>query len=661
MSELAIALNPLAPYAERPDARETWFDQAGRVAAWQLAQPWRGRWQRWRQIVPRVRAAQRTLAELNEAGLRAEARGVGLALRREGFALAPAARVFALVCEAIRRELGLDVYDVQLIGAWALLNGTLAELATGEGKTLAATLPACAAALAGMPVHVVTVNDYLVARDAEQMGPVYRALGLTVGRILQGMSPAERRAAYGCDIAYCTNKELVFDYLKDRIALGQRAGLARLQLERIYREDARAGRLLLRGLHFAIVDEADSVLIDEARTPLIISAEREAPYAPQTCREALALAGDLVEGEDYHLRARNRTAELTAAGKRTLAERARALGGAWAATRSREELAVTALSALRLYARDRHYLVSEGKIRIIDEYTGRVMPDRAWEGWLHPLIEAKEGCEPSRRRETVARITYQRFFRRYLRLAGMTGTAREVATELWRVYRLAVVPVPENRPCRRSVGRERVLARAPDKWEAIVERIGALHRTGRPVLVGTRSVAASELLSERLRQAALPHVVLNARQDAGEAEVVARAGEPGRITVATNMAGRGTDIRLAALSRERGGLHVILTERHEARRIDRQLFGRAARQGDPGSCEAIVSLDDELVATYANRWAARALALAVRGGLFAEPAARLLVNLAQGAAERHHARIRRETLRQDERWDRLLAFSGKVE
>jgi preprotein translocase subunit SecA len=206
-----------------------------------------------------------------------------------------------------------------------------------------------------------------------------------------------------------------------------------------------------------------------------------------------------------------------------------------------------------------------------------------------------------------------------------------------------------------------VLARAPDKWEAIVERIGALHRTGRPVLVGTRSVAASELLSERLRQAALPHVVLNARQDAGEAEVVARAGEPGRITVATNMAGRGTDIRLAALSRERGGLHVILTERHEARRIDRQLFGRAARQGDPGSCEAIVSLDDELVATYANRWAARALALAVRGGLFAEPSARLLVNLAQGAAERHHARIRRETLRQDERWDRLLAFSGKVE
>jgi preprotein translocase subunit SecA len=334
----------------------------------------------------------------------------------------------------------------------------------------------------------------------------------------------------------------------------------------------------------------------------------------------------------------------------------------WRGRLRREELVHQALTALHLFERDKHYLVQDEKVQIIDEYTGRLMADRSWEHGLHQLIEVKEGCAATRQNAPLARISYQRFFRRYLRLGGMTGTAKEVAGELASVYGLAVVRVPTNRPLARRHLDTQVYLDAAAKWEAVVARIAELSRAGRPVLVGTRSVAASEHLGELLSRAALPHVVLNARQDKAEAEIVSQAGEPGRITVATNMAGRGTDIRLAAGVAETGGLHVLATELHDAGRIDRQLFGRCGRQGDPGSCEALICLEDELLLVHGQRWGRR---LAARLADASPPAARwigrLLIRLAQRAAERAYSRARRQLLRFDEHLESALAFSGRGE
>ena len=622
------------------------------------------RWARQRRLraarlIPLVAEHGRALDGVSDRALREAAQALRPALRREGFSEDLVARVFALVREVASRTLEQRHFDVQLIGGQVLLAGMVAEMDTGEGKTLTATLAASAVALAGVPVHIVTVNDYLASRDAAWMGPIYRALGLQVGTVIHGMTPPERRAAYGCDVTYCTNKELAFDYLRDRIVLRGRPSRLQLQLERLVSGEARAERLVLRGLHFAIVDEADSVLVDEGRTPLIISAQGSS--AEQRLYEtALGLADALVPETDFTVDRVERSVRLTPAGLARLDELAAPLGGVWAGRLRREELAREALVARQLFHRDRHYLVRDGRVQIIDEYTGRVMPDRSWERGLHQLIEVKEGVAVTAPHETLARISYQRFFRRYLRLAGMTGTAREVAGELWAVYGLPVVRVPTNRPSRRVIQPERVYRSAEARWVAVVERVRALHALGRPVLVGTRSVAASEELAARLAAAGLPHRVLNARQDVEEAQIIAEAGQPGRITVATNMAGRGTDIRLAPAVVELGGLHVIATERHDAGRIDRQLFGRCARQGDPGTAEALVSLEDDLVASHGGVWPRL---MTPRGQSSSRPSrlAGLAVRRAQRAAERAHGRMRRDLLHFDEQMDSALAFSGPGE
>jgi preprotein translocase subunit SecA len=583
-------------------------------------------------------------------------------LYSEGLQEELVAHVFALAREIADRLLKMRPFDVQLLGGRVMLEGKVAEMETGEGKTLTATLPACAAALAGIPVHVVTVNDFLVMRDAAWMKPLYAFLGLTVGTITEGMSPEARRAAYACDITYCTNKQLVFDYLKDRLMLGQEARHLHLQLEGLHAEHPRTSRLLLRGLCFVIVDEADSVLVDEARTPLIISNVGDTAHEKQIYGEAVGMARELTSGADFSIRPRDREVDLTERGKRRAAELAEPFGGIWIGPRRREELIRRALSALYLFQRDKQYLVRNDKVQIVDEYTGRVMADRSWERGLHQMIEAKEGCPISGQQETLARISYQRFFRRYLRIAGMTGTAREVARELWSVYRLSVVTIPTNRPVRRLHLPDEVYVTAQAKWAAIVETLRRLHAEGRPVLVGTRSVSASEHLSELLKAADLPHQVLNARQDQEEAEIIAKAGSRGRITVATNMAGRGTDIRLGPEVAALGGLHVLATERHDARRIDRQLFGRGGRQGDLGSFQAIVSLEDEIVQEVFRGQAVRLGKLLRRSdtllpGWLATP----LVTLAQRIAERQHARTRRELLRIDDHLSDLLAFTGRPE
>ena len=662
MSSPALRIGvPRGAYPERVEPRTAWLDRMGARAVGPAVRWMRLRRARNGQLVHQVEVQGRTLTHLGETELRTAAQALRGDLHRQGFTEDLVARSFALVREAASRTIGERHYDVQLLGGQILLDGMVAEMETGEGKTLTATLPACTAALAGLPVHIVTVNDYLASRDAEWMGPVYRALGLTLGVIIHGMDPAARRAAYACDVTYCTNKEVAFDYLRDRIVLRGDPGRIHLQLERLRGEGARWNRLVLRGLYFAIVDEADSVLVDEARTPLIISGGHGATPERRIYETALALAGDLEPGRDFVADEKDRLVRLTEGGQAHLEEVARSLGGLWTGRQRREELVRLALSARHLFLRDKHYLVRDGKVQIIDEYTGRIMADRSWEQGLHQMIEAKEDCQITGQLETLARISYQRFFRRYLRLAGMTGTAREVAGELWSVYRLPVVRVATNRPLRRSRLPAGVYLTSDARWQAVVARVARSHQEGRPVLVGTRSVAASEHLSQLLTAAGLPHRVLNARQDKEEAEIIAQAGQPRQITVATNMAGRGTDIRLGTGVADLGGLHVIATERHEAGRIDRQLFGRCGRQGDPGSYEAIVSLEDEIVRVHGGPWRGLAVAAGRLRGSVPRSIGGLAFARAQGAAQRLYGRVRRDLLKMDEHLESALAFSGRPE
>jgi preprotein translocase subunit SecA len=652
----------LGPYPQRADLRDSWLDRAAAGLGGLLRQGALGLGPGHQDFLALVEAEGRALAELSDGQIRDGVPELRRRLYSEGLQEGLVARTFAIAREIAGRRLGMRPFDVQLLGGRVMLDGKVAEMETGEGKTLTATLPACAAALAGVPVHIVTVNDFLVMRDAAWMAPVYKFFGLTVGTITEGMAPEARRAAYACDIAYGTNKQVVFDYLKDRLMLGRDNGPMHLQIEGLHAEHARTRRLLLRGLCFVIVDEADSVLVDEARTPLIISNMADASQQEKIYGEAIAIARELDTATDFLIRPREHDVELSGRGRRRAAELAEPYGGVWVGPRRREELIRRALAALYLFQRDKQYLVRGGKVQIVDEYTGRVMADRSWERGLHQMIEAKEGCAITGQQETLARISYQRFFRRYLRVAGMTGTAREVARELWSVYRLPVVSIPTNRPAQRRRLPDEVYLTADEKWAAILAALRRLQAEGRPVLVGTRSVAASEHLSGLLEAAGLAHQVLNARQDQEEAEVIAKAGERGRITVATNMAGRGTDIRLAPGVAELGGLHVLATERHDARRIDRQLFGRGGRQGDPGSYQAIVSLEDEIVENCFKGRALRLGRVLTRGGRpLPQPLARLLVGIAQRDAERGHGRARRELLRLDEHLSDLLAFTGRGE
>ena len=659
------------PYPERDERESSWHDEMA-LRLWRGATgPLRvlagGHARAGRAFVTRVSRHSDELAAASEGQLRSEAQRLRAALRRYGFAPDPAARCFALVREAAGRVLGKRHYDTQLFAGWWLLRGMLVEMATGEGKTFAATLPACTAALAGLPVHVITVNDYLASRDAETMAPLYGFFGMKCSAVVHGLSKPDRRAAYANPITYCSNKELAFDYLRDRAALGDRASALHLAAEGLRDADPRSDATVLRGLHFAIVDEADSVFIDEARTPLILSTMVEAGDQAEPCGAALELAGGLVEGAHFLVERNHMRVRPTDAGRDEIERLAGAAGAApWESPRERDESVQRALAALHLYTRDRQYVVVDGKVQIVDESTGRVMPDRAWERGLHQMIEAKEGVALTGKRETLARITYQRLFRRYLRLAGMTGTATEVAGEIARTYGLSVIRVPLHKPSRRVVGAIRGLAGAAAKWEAVADAVLRTAVQGRrPVLIGTRTVEASEAISAVLQERGIAHVVLNAKQDSEEAGIVAAAGEAGRVTVATNMAGRGTDIALGAGVAERGGLHVILTEYHDSRRIDRQLLGRCARQGDPGSCESFVALDDELFVTQAPR-----LTRWVRGqfGPFLGRQKALpswvierLRRVAQAAAEQRHAASRLQNIKQDRQLSRMLAFTGRGE
>ncbi len=619
-----------------------------------------------RTALPRVAAAIECRADaltgLDNAALNA----LGVTLRhhfhRRGLCPGLCMESFALIRELAMRTIRLRHYDSQVMAGWVMLQGRLAEMETGEGKTLAATLAAATAALAGIPVHVITVNEYLVKRDAESMGPLYQALGLTVGYVTQDMAPDRRRAGYGCDITYCTNKQVAFDYLRDRLLLGNTPGQLRLQLESAYSDNNRLGQFLLRGLCYAIVDEADSVLIDEARTPLIITRNTDDPAQNAVYQHALNLAKGMKPGRDFFLDPSQHRVQLSLAGQQKLAGLHRSPKGILGNAMQREERVGQALHALHLLHRDRDYLIRDNKVIIIDANTGRTMPDRSWERGLHQLVEAKEAVPLTGIRDPLGRLTYQNFFRRYLHLGGMTGTAREVRSELWSVYRLRVREIPLHRPSRRRELPPKVYPRAKEKWAAVVTAVKAMQRQGRPVLIGTGSVVDSELLSRQLAVKKIPHQVLNARQDKEEARIVAAAGKKRQVTVATNMAGRGTDIPLAYGVADLGGLHVIATCRNLAKRIDRQLYGRCARQGDPGSFQVVLSLEDELVRQNCRPTLIKFLSRpGTKGSLFHGKLNLFIIRQAQRGIECRHREARRALLEYDRQTGRLLTFSGNPE
>jgi preprotein translocase subunit SecA len=486
---------------------------------------------------------------------------------------------FAVVREAARRVLGLYPYRVQLMGGIVLHEGNIAEMKTGEGKTLTSTMPVYLNALSGKGVHVITVNDYLARRDATEMGQIFEFLGLTVGLNLNELTREEKQAAYNADITYGTNNEFGFDYLRDNMVL--------------YKE-----QMVQRPLNFAVIDEVDSILIDEARTPLIISGSLK--KSTQLYIQANAFVNGLKEDEDYNVDIKSKTVQLTEEGINK-AEKYFGIDNLFSVQHVNINHHINqALRAKAIMQRDVDYVVQDGEIVIVDQFTGRLMKGRRYSDGLHQAIEAKEGVQIQNESKTMATITFQNYFRMYQKLAGMTGTAKTEEEEFRNIYGMNVVVIPTNKPIAREDRPDLIYTTMEGKFRAVVEDIAERHKKGQPVLVGTVAIETSELISQMLKRKGIPHNVLNAKNHAREAEIIANAGQKGAVTIATNMAGRGTDIKLGEGVKELGGLAVIGTERHESRRIDNQLRGRSGRQGDPGVTQFYLSMEDELMRRFGS-------------------------------------------------------------
>ena len=606
----------------------------------------KGRFSRFALLAAQANAMESMLEAEDDAAIRERCRKLQLRARGGESLTALLPESFAITREAAKRSIQQRHYDVQFVGGAAIHFRSIAEMETGEGKTLVATLPAVLNALVGKGVHVVTVNDYLAERDASWMGNVYRFLGLSCGCIQTGQQDGLRRAQYASDITYGTSKELGFDFLRDELKKYQHGGdNHRKTFEQAFLGQggtADSAKPVQRTHYFGIVDEADSILIDEARTPLIIGANNQ-----PTQEEAAAyygadeLAATLVRVKDFKYDPAERKAELSAAGRRKVQARAGHSAFGTLTVDGLYEYVERALRGQIAYLRDRDYVVVDGEVVIVDEFTGRMMPGRQWQDGLHQAIQAKEKLEITLETITAARVTVQDFFKCYKKLAGMTGTAASDATEMRRVYKVHVFPVPTNRPGRRSWDSDRVFSTEDEKFDAVAEQIVRLNAKNVPVLIGTRSIEKSERLSARLTSKGIEHQVLNAKNHAIEAEIVSQAGQPGKVMVATNMAGRGTDIKLGEGVAGMGGLHVIGTERHESLRIDRQLVGRCARQGDPGHAQFFVSLEDEILEAFGEKPAKRIRArYKGRGELTSIPMRRLFIR-AQRRKERQHRRDRK--------------------
>jgi len=654
--------HPPADYRHRPE-RETpkygWLDRLQlRLIGHIELHPLRLKIRR-RRFISTLNQLTDGYINLTDEELVNQAKELGMQIRRYGFNDRLVAQQFGLIREMSARTLGMRHFDCQLIGGWILLQGRVAEMKTGEGKTLTAVLPVISAALSGLPVHVITVNDYLTARDAEEMQPLYQRFGLSVGIITHECTPQQRRQAYMQDIVYVTGKELVFDYLRDRMKINYSQPL-NMQVE-FLKSTKLEKQLQLRGLHFALVDEVDSVLIDESRTPLIISGVHKNEEEQEFLETAYSLSHKLEENLDFNVDTHRRTVELTEQGTQVIRKLSESLGPLWKGAIRREEIIHKAMMARFIYRADHDYLVRDGKIELIDPLSGRVMEGRSWEKGLHQMVELKEECELTSQRTTLARISYQKFFRRYLFLAGMTGTAWEVRKELWNVYRLPVSRVPTHKPSQRKILSPRVFATDEARWHSMVNHCQELIQQGRSVLIGTSSVASSEVASQFLEEAGIDHRVLSAKQDKHEADVVAEAGQPGRVTVATNMAGRGTDIKLHPDVERAGGLHVILTEHYESARVDRQLAGRCARQGDPGSFEKLLALENQPLRTLRSKSmvvTSESLGVDTAGG---QKMAMGALRIEQEFIEQQNYFARLSTLEYDLKLNEMLAFSGALE
>jgi len=563
--------------------------------------PVKRRLARWSMLLEQVNDLEQALLNESDQQLRKRSLSVRYEVKSGERLERLIPEAFALVREAGCRTLDMRHFDVQILGGIALFYGSVAEMQTGEGKTLAATLPLYLHALAGKGAHLATVNDYLAARDAEWMKPIYELLGLSVGVIQTKDTPDQRREAYGCDITYGTAKEFGFDFLRDRLLL-RRLGFRQEDFVggmSDHRLDGDGDKPVQRGSHFCLVDEADSILIDEARTPLIIGSigDKIREQVEATYKWAASAAPNFEEDIHFEFDDEKKKVELTEDGRHLLRaipqpDILRSVGLV-----DLYQYVERAVKVNREFHLDRQYVVREGEIVIVDEFTGRLAEGRKWRDGIHQALEAKENIEVTVPTGQAARITVQDLFLRYKHLAGMTGTARTSARELNKIYKTRVIPMPTNRPPQRQKLPDRVFRNTDEKFRAIVDEIRELNEQGRPVLVGTRSIDKSELLSSLLHEVGIEHQVLNANEVEREADIVVQAGEAGKVTVATNMAGRGTDIKLGDGVAEMGGLHVICTELHDSARIDRQLQGRCERQGDPGTVRQYLALDDEILLT----------------------------------------------------------------
>ena len=661
----------MEPPAERVEhANKPIANVSGRLGPWPVNQvvsvvglPWKRRLSRAALLIPRIRAWERRFLDITDAqmleishDLRGKARGK-FNLDR----LLPQA--FGLVSVAIQRSLGIRPFDVQLAAGAVMHFGGLVELATGEGKTVTASAPTFLNALVGKGVHVTTVNDYLAKRDAEWIGPVYDKLGLSVGVLQQKMDDAVRVAAYKADVTYGTASEFGFDFLRDRLKLrGGQAQTAPFWAP--WMPGAGPAKLdprVQRTLHYAIVDEADSIFIDEAKTPLIIANPTRAADPEEQVMFIWAdkVAREMQRDEHFTMNLKKDKIEITDAG-RTLVRYSNPPSGKHAKALDKLLEAVEkGLHAHYRFRRDQHYMVNkEGKIIIIDEGTGRPQPDRHWRDGLHQAVEAKEKVQINMPSDHAAQITYQNFYRLYSRLAGMSGTLLPNFWELRKVYRRWTSRVPTNKPNRRNVLPDQVYPTEETKFNAVVKKTQEMLAAGRPVLIGTRTVEASKKLSVKLTAVGVTHQVLNAEQNEGEAEIVAAAGQPGTVTVATNMAGRGTDIKLGIGVAENGGLHVIGTERHEAERIDRQLLGRAGRQGDPGSAQFFLSLEDQLLEGLGTAKQDELAELGRAGGKRDWDQYAPLFRIAQRRIERKHYRQRLDLMNYDKHRQEMLSDIG---
>ncbi len=562
---------------------------------------------------------------------------------------------FAITNEAVRRVLGIEYYQVQLVAGLALATGVIAEMSTGEGKTVVALLPAALHALTGLGVHVATVNAYLAQRDFELLAPVYRLMGLSVGITQDQGEPSAKQRAYLCDITYGTGYEFGFDYLRDQVAMRNvsKPHLGDAFRNRLRGTYDRAGQNCQRGHAFAVIDEVDSVLIDEASTPLVLSTDTSQQAVEETpFRRAAELAHLLREGEHFVIEQRQRVITLTENGQSIVFE-SHASFPVTGLCRPWQSYVEQALRAEWMLQKDVDYVVQGDAIRIVDQYTGRIFSDRTWRDGLHQAVEVKEGVPVSHEKRSMGRISRQRYFGRYPSFCGMTGTVTGHERELFEFYRKPIVVIPERLPCQRHKEETRYFVTEESKTNAIVHEIQLKHERNQPVLVGTRTIDESETLAQKLIDLRIPHQKLNGLQTDDEADLIANAGQRGAITIATNMAGRGTDIGVDEDVAALGGLHVIATQRQESGRVDRQLIGRSARQGKPGSWQCFVSAEDELIQQFAPQLAEKMRTLAASNGEIHCDLGREL-DRAQARAESHRLKQRHELFRHDQWLNEIL-------